>query len=73
MRTGTGLRTADVLFALHLRTGRLVLAEATWYPRSSWSPYGARLFGGSNRSRAGDLFVADHAATADGAQPADGV
>jgi putative transposase len=34
--TCTGLRTAYVLFALHLRTRRVVLAEATFSPHGPW-------------------------------------
>lgn len=34
--TSTGLRTAYVLFAIHLRTRRIVLAEATFSPNSHW-------------------------------------
>jgi putative transposase len=34
--TGTGLRTAYVLFAIHLQTRRIVLAEATFSPNSLW-------------------------------------
>jgi putative transposase len=34
--TATGLRTAYVLFAIHLQTRRLVLAEATFSPNSLW-------------------------------------
>ena len=34
--TCTGLRTAYVLFALHLRTRRIVLAEATLCPDGAW-------------------------------------
>jgi putative transposase len=34
--TATGLKTAYVLFALHLRTRRVVLAEATFSPNSQW-------------------------------------
>jgi len=34
--TCTGLRTAYVLFALHLRTRRVVLAEATFSPHGAW-------------------------------------
>jgi len=34
--TCTGLRTAYVLFALHLRTRRVILAEATFSPHGAW-------------------------------------
>ena len=34
--TATGLRTAYVLFAIHLQTRRIVLAEATFSPNSLW-------------------------------------
>ena len=40
--TGSGLKTAYVLFALHLRTRRIVLAEATFCPDSRWMGQMAR-------------------------------
>lgn len=40
--TLSGLRTAYVLFVLHLRTRRIVLAEATFSPTSLWTGQMAR-------------------------------
>ena len=40
--TFCGLRTAYVLFVLHLRTRRIVLAEATFCPHSQWMGQMAR-------------------------------
>ena len=42
VRTICGLRTANVLFVLHLSTRRIVLAEATFCPHGRWTGQIAR-------------------------------